>query len=365
MIDRQQWRYFDWPLLIAVSVLCLIGIAVIYSATINTIDLNGYWIRQVIFISMGLVALFIAALFDYRHLEMFALPAFIVFIGLLIAVLAVGSSQGGSQRWISVAGTLVQPTEAGKFLLIVFMAWYLSRVGERLERLPYLIGTFILLVAPLVLIYRQPDLGMTVTFAVIGGVQILIAGIQFWHVGLMAMGLLAVLPFFQRTLSGYMLDRINMFFNPEAFEAEVFNVEQALIAVGNGGWLGQGWGYGSQNQGHFLRVRHTDFIFSVIAEELGLIGAALIVALLLFVVWRLLRISDIAQDQFGRLIAIGVAVLIFFQVVINVGMNLNIVPVTGLTLPFISYGGSSLLSMMFAIGLAQSVSMRHKKIEFQ
>jgi rod shape determining protein RodA len=128
--------------------------------------------------------------------------------------------------------------------------------------------------------------------------------------------------------------------------------------------MGQGWAHGSQNQLHFLRVRHTDFIFSVIAEELGLIGSALILLMLLFVVWRLLNIADRAQDQFGRLIATGVAAIIFFQTFINVGMNIGIMPVTGLTLPFISYGGSSLLSMMFAVGLAQSVTLRHRKIDF-
>ena len=141
-------------------------------------------------------------------------------------------------------------------------------------------------------------------------------------------------------------------------------MQQALIAVGSGDWLGQGWAHGSQNQNHFLRVRHTDFLFSVIAEELGLIGSALILLLLFFVVWRLLNIADKAQDQFGRLLATGVAAIIFFQTCTNVGMNVGLMPVTGLTLPFISYGGSSLMSMMFAVGLAQSVVMRHRKIEF-
>jgi rod shape determining protein RodA len=171
-------------------------------------------------------------------------------------------------------------------------------------------------------------------------------------------------PIFLGTLQGYMLERINVFLNPAENPAAAFNVNQALIAIGNGGWMGRGFGLGSQNQLHFLRVRHTDFIFSVIAEELGWVGAMIILALLLFVVWRLLRIADRAQDHFGRLLAVGVAAIIFFQVVVNVGMNLSLLPVTGLTLPFISYGGSSLISMLVAIGLAQSVIMRHRKIEF-
>ena len=148
--------------------------------------------------------------------------------------------------------------------------------------------------------------------------------------------------------------------NPDA----AFNVQQALISIGNGGWIGMGWGEGSQNQLHFLRVRHTDFIFSVIAEELGFVGTIMVLLLLFFVIWRLVRIADLAQDQFGRLITLGVASLIFFQTFVNVGMNLAILPVTGMTLPFLSYGGSSLVSMMIAVGLAQSVVMRHRKMEF-
>ena len=161
-----------------------------------------------------------------------------------------------------------------------------------------------------------------------------------------------------------MKERIDIFLNPEQNVGATYNIEQALIAIGSGGWLGQGWTHGSQNQLRFLRVRHTDFIFSVIAEELGLIGTAIVVALLLFVIWRILNIADKAQDAFGRLIAVGVAALILFQTVVSVSMNLNLIPVTGLPLPFVSYGGSSLISMMFAVGLAQSVVMRHRKIEF-
>ena len=364
-MSQIRWRNFDWLLLIAVLLLCGIGVGMIYSATITTIDLANYWSRQVIFIGIGLVMLFLAAVIDYRNFELLAPPGFLVFVGLLVAVLAVGVNQGGSVRWISVGGTLVQPTEAGKFLLIIFMSWYLSWFYDRMHRLIYLILALVLLAIPLALVYLQPDLGMAVTYAFLGGTLLLVGGIRYWQIGMMAAGALAAVPFLWSTLQGYMLERIQVFLDPQSNPAASFNIYQALIAVGAGGWMGKGWGLGSQNQLHFLRVRHTDFIFSVIAEELGLIGAALVLALLFFVVWRLLRIADRAQDHFGRLIATGVAALIFFQIVVNVGMNLSMVPVTGLTLPFVSYGGSSLISMMFAIGLVQSVAMRHRKVEFQ
>jgi len=385
MFDRQLWSYFDWPLLLAVIVLCVTGIGMIYSATFNTEELIGYWWRQTVFLGIGLVALIIIALLDYRHLEVLAPPLYLVFVASLVAVALFGETQGtGSTRWVGIGGTLVQPTEAGKFLLIVFMAWYLSRFRERLPGLIHLVIALVLLLAPLVLVFYQPDLGMTLTLAFIGGTLIFTNGVRYWHLGLFVVLGIAALPLMRNQLEGYMLARICIYLDeggltliqrifatlpPECLDAEVgqaaaYNVEQALIAVGSGGFLGRGWSLGSQNQLFFLRVRHTDFIFSVIAEELGLLGSALILLLLFFVVWRLLRIADRAQDQFGRLIATGVAAIIFFQVCVNVGMNLSLVPVTGLTLPFISYGGSSLVSMLMAVGLAQSVIMRHRKIEF-
>ena len=363
MGEPHKWRNFDWPLMLAVLALIAIGVAMIYSATITTIDLQDYWLRQLVFAGIGLVVLILATLFDYHYFQILAIPIFLVFIGSLIAVLLFGVNQGGSVRWLSVGGVLVQPTEAGKFLVIIYLAWYLSWFHDEMGRLPYLLGALALLLAPLILVYLEPDLGMTVTFAFIGGVLILAGGIRLWQVGLMVLGALLTLPFLGRALQGYMIERIQVFLNPQENPGAAFNVNQALIAVGSGGWLGRGWGYGSQNQLHFLRVRHTDFIFSVIAEELGLIGSAIVIGLLIFVIWRLLRIADRAQDHFGRLIALGVAALIFFQMVINVGMNLSLAPVTGLTLPFVSYGGSSLISMMFAIGLAQSVAIHQGRRE--
>jgi len=365
MFDRQLWRYFDWSLFIAVLILCVIGIAMVYSATFNTPDIQDYWTRQLIFAVMGLVALVTIAVFDYRHLEMLAPPAFVIFMILLVAVDLVGTTQSGSQRWLNVGGIPVQPTEAGKFLLIIFMAWYLSWYQEYLHRLSYLIVAVILLLAPLVLIFLQPNFGMALTFAFIGGTLILVAGIRFWHVGLMGSGMVPAVLFLRTRLQGYMVERFQMFLHPDQYQAATWNVDQALTAVGSGSWFGRGWGQGTQNQLHFLRVRQSDFIFSVISEELGLIGAVIVLVLLFFIIWRLLRIADLARDQFGRLLAVGVAAIIFFQTLVNVGMNLNMMPVTGLTLPFVSYGGSSLVSMMFAIGLAQSVIMRHRKIEFQ
>ncbi|MDE0198757.1 MAG: FtsW/RodA/SpoVE family cell cycle protein [Caldilineaceae bacterium] len=356
-------RHFDRPLFFAVLLLCAIGIAMTYSATSTNLALTDYWQRQLFFTILGAIALVTAALFDYRHLELLAQPSYFLLMASLVAVYFVGEVKNGAQRWLNL-GIDVQPTEAGKFLLIVFFAWYLSRFQDRIRRLPYLLGAVILLLFPLVLVYVQPDLGMTVTLAFISGTLILINGVRWTHIFLGMAAAAAAWPLLRGTLQDYMLRRIEVFLDPDSNVDAAFSVQQALISIGNGGWLGLGWAEGTQNRLHFLRVRHTDFIFSVIAEELGFIGTVLVLMLLFFVIWRLVRIADLAQDQFGRLITYGVASLIFFQTFVNVGMNLAILPVTGMTLPFLSYGGSSLVSMMVAVGLAQSVVMRHRKMDF-
>ena len=392
MFQNLNWKQFDWLLLGIVLLLCILSFAMIYSATMNT-ELTDLWVRQVGFVVAGTLAVFLVAAVDYRQLSIFAVPAFLLFIASLIVVFLFGEAQGGSKSWISIAGTLVQPTEAGKFLIIVFLAWYLSWFQDRMGRLPYLIAILVLLAAPLALVFIQPDFGMTITYAFLGGALIMVSGVRYRHLLMLMTAVVLALPLLAASLQGYMLARLCIFMptddatgqiqkpildflrtnfdslpaecvTPEANTAASYNVDQALIAVGNGGLTGMGWLEGSQNQLHFLRVRQTDFIFSVIAEELGLVGASLTLLLLLLIVWRVLRIADHAPDQFGKLLATGVAALIFFQVLINVGFNLKVMPVTGLTLPFISAGGSSLISMMFAIGLAESVAMRQKKSEF-
>lgn len=392
MFQNANWKQFDWVLLGIVLLLCLLSFAMIYSATMKT-ELTDLWVRQVGFAVAGVLAVFIVAAIDYRQLSLLAVPAFLLFIASLFVVLLFGEAQGGSKSWINVAGTLVQPTEAGKFLVIIFLSWYLSWFQDRMGRLPYLLTILVLLGAPLVLVFIQPDFGMTITYAFLGGALILVSGVRYRHLAMLIAVAVLALPLLAASLQGYMLARLCIFMptdaetgqiqrpileflrsnfdtlpaecvTPEANTAASYNVDQALIAVGNGGLTGMGWLKGSQNQLHFLRVRQTDFIFSVIAEELGLIGASITLLLLLLIVWRVLRIADRAPDQFGKLLATGVAALIFFQVLINVGFNLKVMPVTGLTLPFVSAGGSSLISMMFAIGLAESVAMRHKKTEF-
>ncbi len=214
------------------------------------------------------------------------------------------------------------------------------------------------------LIYLQPDLGTALTMIAIWVAMIWMAGMRFRHLAILVAAGLAALPLVWMNLEDYMRDRLTLFINPAGDPDSYFNVHQALVSIGSGGWVGKGLTKGSQSQLHFLRVRHTDFIFAVTAEELGFLGAVAMIGLLFFLLWRILRIAERSRDTFGRLLAAGVGGLVFFQSVINIGMNLGLMPVTGIPLPFVSYGGSSFLTLMLGIGLVESVAMRHKKLEF-
>ena len=215
MFQNANWKQFDWVLLGIVLLLCLLSFAMIYSATMKT-ELTDFWVRQVGFAVAGVLAVFVVAAIDYRQLSLLAVPAFLLFIASLFVVLLFGEAQGGSKSWINVAGTLVQPTEAGKFLVIIFLSWYLSWFQDRMGRLPYLLAILVLLGAPLVLVFIQPDFGMTITYAFLGGALILVAGVRYRHlVMLIAVAVLA-LPLLAASLQGYMLARLCIFMPTDA-----------------------------------------------------------------------------------------------------------------------------------------------------
>jgi rod shape determining protein RodA len=232
-------------------------------------------------------------------------------------------------------------------------------------RLRYVFLSIIYVIPPMILIYLQPDLSMAVVLAVIWLVMVLMAGMRLAHLSVLGVvGILAT-PLIWMTMRDYMRQRLITFFVPMHDPlGSAYNINQARIAIGSGGWLGRGFAHGSQSQLHFLRVRHTDFTFSVLGEELGLVGTLLLIILLVIVLWRITRAASMARDTFGYLIACGVATTLSFQAIVNIAMNLGLLPTTGIPLPFISYGGSSLITFLIAEGLVQSVVMRYKKIEF-
>ncbi|MEA3337273.1 MAG: rod shape-determining protein RodA [Chloroflexota bacterium] len=361
---RLNWRRFDFVLLGATLLLIAFGVAMIYSATLGVEAYRNYALRQVIYAGIGMVLLIVVAAFDYRLLTSLQWPIYLFTIVALAAVALLGQIRGGTAGWFDAGLIFIQPSEMAKVLFAIVFAHYLSNHHDELGKPQWLLGAFVLLMVPVGLIYLQPDLGTAIVLIVIGAIMLFVAGIPWIYILLtVASGALAA-PVIWANLQGYMRQRITIFLSPASDPDASFNIAQALISIGNGGWLGKGFTQGSQSQLHFLRVRYADFIYSMVAEELGFIGAVVMMILLLVIIWRLFNIADQARDQFGRLIVVGILAMILFQAVVSIGMNLGLLPVTGITLPFVSYGGSSLLALMLGIGLAQSVAMRNRKIEF-
>ncbi len=362
MMSR-AWRNFDWGLLAITLAIVVYGLFMVRSATINTPGVEDLAGRQIIFALAGLGLLLLVASLDYTLIGVAPYLFYGVIIVLLALVELAGTTQGGAQRWYDV-GLPVQPSELAKIIIVIVLARYLANREQSMRQLNTYLGALALLLLPAVLIYLQPDFGTTLAILFAGGMMLLVAGLPLFYVALTALAAAAAAPLVWLSLQDYMRQRLMLFLNPAGNPDDFYNVNQALISIGNGGILGQGLFHGSQSQLHFLRVRHTDFIFSVIAEELGFIGALALLVLFLFLLLRLLRAADLARDSFGRLLVIGVAALIFFQTAVNIGMNLNLLPVTGKPLPLVSYGGSSLLIFMIGIGLVESVVMRYRKLEF-
>jgi rod shape determining protein RodA len=362
-MTRRLWRSFDWVLLGAVILLLVYGIAMINSATRGTQDLADYWRRQALFAGSGLIILVLVAAFDYRFYENLHRSLYILAIVLLVVVFVVGGITQGVQRWIGARA--IQPSELAKIVVIIGLAKLLADRDGEMGHLRHVLLSLGYILVPMILIYLQPDLSTALMLGLIWLAMVLMAGVRVVHLGVLALAGVLASPVVWLTLQDYMRERILLFIDPQANPDDYYNIQQALISIGSGGWLGKGFGNGTQSQLHFLRVRHTDFIFSVIGEELGLLGAIVLFALFTILLWRILRVAAIAQDPFGRLICVGVAVVIFLQTAVNIGVNLGVLPVTGLPLPFVSYGGSSLWTFLISLGLVESVAMRHKKLDFE
>ncbi|MGQ9489186.1 MAG: rod shape-determining protein RodA [Anaerolineae bacterium] len=359
-------RRFDWALLALVMLLCAFGVLMIASALAGNEMYANWYLRQIGFLAVGLILLVLAAVVDYRLLASLAYPIYLIFLAMLVVIVVAGTVAGGARRWLEVGQFFLQPSELSKIALILALAHYLSGREEKMESILTPLGAIVIMLPAVILIYLQPNLGTALSVLAIGGMMLLVSGLRWRHmivIGGLAVGV--AIPVWRFVLQDYMKQRILVFLNPSQVSvAERYNVEQAIIGIGSGGWLGRGLFRGAQSQLHFLRVRHSDFIFSVVAEELGFIGAALLIVLFVLLLLRLVYIAARARDTFGMLIVTGVTTMILFQVVVNIGMNLNIMPVTGIPLPFISYGGSSLWAMLIGIGLVESVQLRHKKIGF-
>ena len=369
------WRYFDFWLLGAVVLATAFGTTMIRSAIAGNEELLPLVNRQIYFAVAGLVVIFVVAAIDYRFWLSIYRPIFFVISVLLFALFLSAQAVFGAARWFQVGVLFVQPTEFAKIAAILLLARYFDKSQNEPRDLRWILFAFLWTMGLAIWILLQPNLSNVVVLMVILGALLWFNGVQLKHLA-MAGGAGAVLigsivglsvagirvPFLQE----YQQQRIINFVipDPNATFGETYNIDQAKIAIGSGGLFGKGYGHGTQTQLRFLKVRHTDFIFSAVSEEFGFVGSAFVVVVILLVVWRCLRAGQMARDVAGMSIAYGVATLIFFQGMVNIGVNLNIVPVSGLPLPFISYGGSGLTSLMLGVGLVESVAMRYKQMDF-
>lgn len=365
-MKRELWKHFDFWMFGAVVILCIFGIAMVRSAIAGNEALSESVNRQIIFVIIGIVVLLGISMVDYHYWASLSRPMYVVIIFMLFIVFIMGVASFGATRWIQAGLVNIQPSELAKVVMILVLADWINRHKEDAKDLRWVLRSLVVIGAVVIWIILQPNLSNTIVLLVLWFALIWLAGLPlkylFAFAGVAIILAVALFPF----LELYQQQRIMTFLfpDPTARHGNTYNVNQALITIGSGGWFGQGYGHSSQVQLRFLQVRHTDYIFSAMAGEFGFVGTVLIIGLLLFVIFRCLRAVRLASDLYGSLIAFGVAVLLSFQAMVNIGVNLNLIPVTGLTLPFVSYGGSSILSLTLGIGLVESVIARHKSLEF-
>ena len=354
----EQFKSFDLLVAVLVGLLVITSVAMIYSLTVERTG-NSLALNQGIFALVGLAVSGSLAVLYYRRLRTFVLPSFGVGMILLGLVLILGKTVFGAQRWIDLGNFQFQPSEPMKLFLILFLAHALSlREAHQLHRTGFITFTVLLVIA-FTLVALQPDLGTAAVFGLVTLSLLLTAKLPraFW-LSLLGVAVIA-LPMAWLNLKDYQVARIETFLRPTADPLGAgYNIIQSLIAVGNGGLFGQGFGQGTQSQLDFLPVVHTDFIFAGIAESVGFVGSAILLSVFAVLILRSLNIARRAPDRFGSSIALGIASLWFIQVVVNVGMNLGLAPVTGIPLPFISAGGTALVTNLAALGIVESIALR-------
>lgn len=367
MFKSRRWKNFDYILLGVTVLLVSLGVMVLYATTFKAAGLTAPVAarNQIIFTLLGLVGLTGAAMIDYRVWAKFTPLLYSAMLLLLAFVTVAGKSALGATRWINLGFFQFQPSELAKLIIVVVLAKLLANHYDDLERPRYLLMSFGYALAPTLLVLAQPDLGTAIIIMAVWLTMVLSSRIRRAHVAALVAAGLAFLPVGLRFLKSYQRDRLLTFFNPTADPLGTgYNVVQSTIAVGSGQLFGRGLASGSQSQLNFLPSQHTDFIFAVLAEKLGFVGSVLLLVLFGVLLTRGLVIAYRARDRFGFFLAIGLVAMFLFHIVVNIGMNLGIMPVTGIPLPFISYGGTNLLIGLIAIGLLESVAIRHKKIEF-
>jgi len=360
MFDRRLVQNFDWVLLGLVVIICATGIVNLYSAGYNRGEGTPLYIKQLYWLAVGLAVMILTLIYDYRHLEKLSYPIYVLSILLLVGVMFGGKVVYGSRRWLALGPISFQPSELAKIAIILVLATYFTR-RPRMEAmgLKDLIVPGLLVMIPAGLIIKQPDLGSGILVLLVAGSLILFVGVHWRTLVSCALSLVLLSPLIWHFLKDYQRQRVLTFLNPEKDPLGAgYHILQSMIAVGSGQFWGKGFLQGTQSQLYFLPEQHTDFVFSVFAEEWGFVGSA--VLLLLFcglALWGLSVARD-CKERFGHLLAVGVTALIFWQLFINLCMVTGFLPVVGIPLPLFSYGGSSLITTLLGVGFLLNIRMR-------
>ena len=356
---------FDLVLLAATMVLAVTGVIMIYSATRGKLSLEGvdphyYLKRQAVFLVLGVLVMVVVALVDYRRLEQISTVLYVGVVLALLAVFAVGSSAQGSARWFALGPLQLQPSEFATVVLIIAVATYCSRRPDGLD-FRDLVRLVLMAALPILLVIKQPDLGTGIVMTMILLVMLAVAGMPGRYLLLLLVGAVLLVLFALNVglLKHYQIERLTSFISPNgASQSATYNVTQAKNAIAVGGIFGQGLFHGAQTNLAYVPEQQTDFIFSAVGEQLGFVGAGVLLLIYGVVAWRVLRAAQMARDNFGRLLCSGAFALLVFSIFENVGMNMGIMPVAGIPLPFLSYGGSAMIVFFAAIGLTISVNSR-------
>jgi rod shape determining protein RodA len=364
------WRAFDLQLAAYAALLGAIGLVMAYTNSVeqgqSVLTAGTTFVRGLMWTGIALVAFVVATVFDYQWLKTFSWPLYVVQIGLLIMTLAVGDGVGGSARWVALGPFQFQFSELAKILMIVVLANYFGSRQGKLTSLPSILGACLLVAPPWLLVMLQPDLGTSLVLLAILGGMLFLSGASLRWLGVLVGGTLASLPFvWNVVLRDYQKARIVGFLNPtNDLQGAGWQLHQSQIAVGSGGLFGKGLTNGTQNQLEFLPVQESDFVAAIYLEELGFLGAMLLLILFAALLWRILVSGWRSRDPFGMMFAAGLASMILFQVIVNVGMVVGIMPITGIPLPFISHGGASLISIAIGLGILQSINIRQTRAEW-
>lgn len=357
----------EWATVISTVALVAFGVLMLSTtADPNTTGLQNQAVQKAVFGLVGLALAFAMAHIDYRALLGVAGPVYLLGVAALILVLLVGDFDLGARRWFEIGPIVVQPSEFMKLAAVIALAKYLSDRSDASRSLRTVVLSLGIMVIPAGLIFLGPDLGTALIFGAIWMAMVFVAGARWWHLLLPIVAALAAFPFAWFFAQDYMRQRFVTFLDPSSDPLGAgYNVLQARISIGSGGWLGHGLGQGSQSQLEFLRVRDTDFIFAMLGEQLGLAGTLGLLGFFTLLIVQALVIGLRSRDMFGRLLAIGIAAMLFTQSFVNIGMNVGVMPVTGITLPLVSLGKNSLLVTLVAIGVLLSIHSHRAAAPFR